>query len=278
MKKLYFLSRLDGNLGDYQSCPLRHFAFNGFETINLDILKYQAIEPSVPVILGGGGLIANHFSVHVMKALAAMPNPIYAWGIGHNDHSYKPGDCIRYPDWLNRFVRVGIRDNDGPYPFVPCPSCMSPLFDCKRDVRWPLGIYAHRSARTIPSSVKKVTSACMANTCRRLEDALNFIGACEVVVTDSYHGMYWAALLCKPTIVFPHSSKFFLTPFPAAIGGGIEEAITKASHFKGMLAQHRRISTQFYSEILGALSCESNQGRGSFAQWSDRRPLSDENG
>ena len=35
MKKLYFLSRIDGNLGDYESCPVRHLPFAGFETIGL---------------------------------------------------------------------------------------------------------------------------------------------------------------------------------------------------------------------------------------------------
>ena len=38
---------------------------------------------------------------------------------------------------------------------------------------------------------------------------IEFIGSGDVVVTNSYHGAYWATLLGKVVVAFPWASKFY---------------------------------------------------------------------
>ena len=42
-----------------------------------------------------------------------------------------------------------------------------------------------------------------------MNEKIAFIGSCETIVTNSYHGIYWALLLGKKVISVPFASKFY---------------------------------------------------------------------
>jgi hypothetical protein len=48
----------------------------------------------------------------------------------------------------------------------------------------------------------------LSNNCASLKDALAFIASGRTVVSNSYHGVYWALLMGRKTICIPFSKKF----------------------------------------------------------------------
>jgi hypothetical protein len=121
------------------------------------------------------------------------------WGIG--EHSRQNMHVVE--NRLSDFDLVGSRDVgvEGA-DWVPCASCMSPLFDKEYDIRYHTGTYLN--SRKPPRISPMITNR------ESFEDAIRFLAACENVITDSYHGMYWATLLGKPvTLQNPYCSKFY---------------------------------------------------------------------
>lgn len=112
---------------------------------------------------------------------------------------------------------VGSRDyGDRDYPWAPCPSCMSPEFDAPAAPEHDLVFYAHagktgKQGLSIPDSIPVLTNAATA-----LPEALRFIASGRTVVTNSYHGTYWALLMGRNVLCIPFSGKFARFRLPPA--------------------------------------------------------------
>jgi exopolysaccharide biosynthesis predicted pyruvyltransferase EpsI len=88
---------------------------------------------------------------------------------------------------------------------VPCPSCMSDLFDRQYETRHERCWYENVDILPLPGepgSPKK------SNTCISMEDAISFLASAETVITSSYHGAYWASLLGREVVLVGHRGKF----------------------------------------------------------------------
>lgn len=132
----------------------------------------------------------------------AESNKVIIWGAGLDNYvgvkSILPG--------LKNIHMVGIRDfGNGLYPYVPCVSCMSTLFDNFKSstTNCSVKLYLHddysdpilNDLQHIPFlSNRKVQS---------YRQAIEFLSDAEIILTNSYHGMYWATLLGKKVVALP---------------------------------------------------------------------------
>jgi exopolysaccharide biosynthesis predicted pyruvyltransferase EpsI len=82
---------------------------------------------------------------------------------------------------------------------------MSPLFDTYRDVtpKYPMVIYHHNVCPFTHNDVP------VKNNCDTMDDTIRFLASGDTVVTNTYHGMYWATLLGRKVVVVkPFSTRF----------------------------------------------------------------------
>lgn len=202
---LQFLSRLNpDNIGDLYSSPSLYFDFQT-KTRSVCIhrlFESQELDYGSPIILGGGGLLywaekLRHIAVN-SKAGAIT------WGLGLNTHRRRAGDA--YPSFFGEFDMNGVRDVPSPYRYVPCVSCLAPLFEsAPQNIRVPVVIFEHYE------SPLKIDGLPRMNNSQPLRKVIPFLKEAEFVITNSYHGVYWATLLGKKVVAIPldNSSRFF---------------------------------------------------------------------
>lgn len=202
------------NIGDYVCGPSLYFPGMGIR----DVTKWKEISKDDIIILGGGGLFHlpsedynNGVFGHIEELLTYFPKVIL-WGVGHNVHGTP---LIKYPDYMERFQLVGIRDftNNliaGKWNWVPDPSCMCPLFTLAR-IKYPrIGTAGYFCHKTFHEEKDLPTEFCEGIS---FERAVKFLASFDMIYTNSYHGAYWSLLMNKPVIVEdPYSSKFFGLP------------------------------------------------------------------
>lgn len=191
------------NIGDLASSP-----FNYFETtlpvypMNFWDLDAGSAPPekTFPVILGGGGLYYSPAAIE--RLVINHPGPVIAWGIGRNG---KLDDNPSGYLGAERFALFGVRDWDVGHDWVPCASCASPLFDRHQGdtPAHPVVVYEHKD---VPIGLEGLP--CKRNNERDLEEVIRFLASGETVITNSYHGVYWAQLLGRKVLAMPLSNRF----------------------------------------------------------------------
>ena len=160
---------------------------------------------SEAILVGGGGVL--HWPEKI-AALSMFAGPKIFWGGGTNTHG---SETPHWPEELGRFSLVGIRDWGGPYPWVPCASCMSTLFDNAPAPSVEIVVYDHRDFSTGVTGLPTLTNTA------RMEEAVAYLASSATVITSSYHGAYWATLLGRAVIVSqPFSNKFVHFRHPPA--------------------------------------------------------------
>ena len=187
-----------GNCGDLMSGPYHWFDF-GEHHQAVDYLDHASIPADATVIYGGGTLTGW------LSGRLAPTRTNIAWGIGSTRH----GETTPLPTPAG-LALAGVRD----WPtecWVPCASCMSPLFDRG----WPrpeheavLFMNSDPSIqRRYPVHVRDLPA--MDNRAP-MDEIVPFLASGATVVTNSYHGAYWGFLLGRAVVVAaPYSSKFY---------------------------------------------------------------------
>lgn len=239
------------NVGDLASAPSLYFSFPGHDVELADVHDQVDLLQESAVIYGGGSLGKR------LLRQRARNRPKYgiAWGVGTSWHGRgEPGP--RAP-WLGLY---GSREFGQPgAEWVPCASCMSPLFDERYDTVRHVGFYYNADPRVgrdrahapdlgeVESSSNEVS----------FRAAVEFLGGCEVVVTNSYHGVYWAQLLGRAVVVAgPYSSKFFGFRHPPLYSGVSDwrAAVWYARPCVGdLLGEAREASVNFHARVLELL-------------------------
>lgn len=197
-----------GNIGDTVCGPLLYFNLGEHKLI--DVTKWREYKDEMKdsfVILGGGGLFhlpsadyANGHFTPIEEMLAELNN-IILWGVGHNIHGVK---TIEYPDYMNKFKMIGVRDCIPGMNWVPCASCMSELFDKQYARKHNTIAYVHSN---YPKSFDIPT---MHPEGASFDAAIEFLGSADTILTNSYHGMYWGMLLNRNVqVIDAYSSKFY---------------------------------------------------------------------
>jgi len=214
------------NLGDTASSPFRYI-FNNHSVKYLDYGDAIRLpEGEEPVVVGGSGLIHGQLWFDVLKRLASHKRKKILWGIGHNVHDHDSKASIRYPDWILQYDLIGLRDwlaieeRPSQYYWVPDASCLHHAFAIERKAHHDIVVYEHLHHPLelnipLPRKFTNTTS---------VEEALDFISSGRLVLTNTYHGAYWATLLNRPCIILrPFSSKFYKLKWPQPIAYDIND-------------------------------------------------------
>ncbi|KAJ1536580.1 hypothetical protein HK096_009478 [Nowakowskiella sp. JEL0078] len=286
------------NVGDMNSSPFRYFndITNTFSTYYVDAFnnnftkEFSSQNSTVPVIVGGGGLIGCIQTWDENQAkLISMSKYAIGWGVGFNispgSKTYN-GSNISFVD---KFRLLGVRDLNTPYRFVPCVSAMHPKFTSLRSINPTrrIGFFVHQffpieiynvttiEVKSINSTqvIKKKYSRkvkylfgdwkkdkdvnAMCNDNMDMNDVLEFIASCEILITSSYHGLYWATLMNRKAILTTgFSTKFDKFPWPPIKypsnpkkSDNIEEYILQAQSYPESLEQAQKANLEFWEEV-----------------------------
>jgi hypothetical protein len=205
--------------------------------------------------VGGGGLLNRTTFFNEMKLLehlSSLGHKIVLWGIGHNNPN--TFNISSYSIDLTKFRLVGVRDYNMGLEWVPCPSCMDVLFDKKFDVDRDISIILHQNDRYDKNKLNTLREfPILFNDETSFEKIIEFIGRTDVIITSSYHAMYWALLMGKKVVVLPNSSKMFSFKYKPTFCFDISEyklAIKKANRYSGLLDECRSININFSQRVF----------------------------
>lgn len=93
-----------------------------------DSLEFNNLTEGKIVILGGGLIDNVDFDQNIIAISNSKFNKLIIWGAGFNRHFTESSTSKII---LSKADLIGIRDWDFGYDWVPCPSCMHPIFDKK---------------------------------------------------------------------------------------------------------------------------------------------------
>ena len=255
-----YIHRIDrNNVGDVFCAPYLYMGLKEGSVTDILEAKLDHAQEGI-VIVGGGGLGRRSFS----KQLAALATPerkykLIAWGVGSDTVVDRAGGLLDparkfdlYGPYFDQFDAVGIRswsDKGQRFQWVPCVSAMHPLLDQYRE-RKPgklVGHYLHKNQRL--DTPKDSTTT---NKGSDLEQKLAFIADHEYIVTNTYHGVYWATLLERKVLCLPFKSGLFsFRHKPAYIASPLptEEDLHRAPVHAGSLEECRAANLGFLAEL-----------------------------
>jgi hypothetical protein len=240
-----FVHRRDPrNVGDRSCCPADYFALGPGPRVDvIDVRRApDLLTGATAVVIGGGGLF--YFRDDLDHLLGRPGCVKVGWGIGTNTHGATAAD-YRGLD-LGRFDLLGLRDA-GP-DWVPCVSCMSPLLDAPAPPTRRRVTYRHHQH---PCHLYDIP--CLTNAVGSMAEAVAFLAGAEFVVTNTYHGYYWATLLGRRVVLYrPFSSRFHRLPWPCPVAHQPEDipaAMEQAAPYPDALAQAREATARFAARV-----------------------------
>jgi hypothetical protein len=225
------------NIGDAVCAPWKWFSLTPSKIVDITPIQQR---PEGTIIVGGGGLLYYREQI---KRVVGDGKGVIVWGLGMNSEK-RQADLL--PQWLSSCDLVGVRDWVPGWRWVPCPSCMSPLFDEKWKIEHDIVVYEHKHRR-ISIDLPK-----MSNDIRSMREAISFLGSGDTVITNSYHGAYWASLLGRKAVLWmPWSSKFSYTKYKYPICEEVSpSALKSAFQIPGFLEESREANKAFYRDVL----------------------------
>ncbi|TAM46281.1 MAG: glycosyltransferase [Gammaproteobacteria bacterium] len=238
------------NAGDWWSLPAHYLPFANKGHL-LDIAALRSDTPMHRnLVVGGGGLVSPHFP-QLEQLMRRVDIRLIGWGLGHNmnvdvEAGYVEPEELRYPRYMERFDLLGVRDWGAPYRWVPCASCLHPAFSRDYPIRHEIVVYEHKRIPTGIDGFPKMT-----NDTGDIVAALEFLGSGRLVLTNSYHGAYWATLLGRQVIAFPFSSKFYGLKhrIPLCRAAEWEKHVAGCKVYPEALIEGRRANVDFLSDV-----------------------------
>lgn len=230
------------NIGDLYCSPSLYFDFKTEFTLE-DFNTYVPNHNDI-CILGGGGMFSTWHLNHLERYLHCHKKIV--WGAGINHHNTTEYNLDKN---LLLFDIVGLRDDTKlhPYKFIPCVSCMNPLLSNTYEIYNDTVIYEHYD---VPINLKYPK---MNNQGEDIEEKIRFLGSSNNVITNTYHGLYWATLLKKKVVVYkPFSNRFLNTPFKINIcdeQNYLLQLNTAPIH-ENLLEQYKKLNVDYYNFIL----------------------------
>ena len=210
----YFVHRVDKNPGDYWSSPRHYYNFPDNKTVDiLDIDSLRQIPEGSNCIIGGGGLIKQIFLPSLDILNKKKCRMIY-WGIGERlKQNLQTGYISQTmktnvrPEFFNATRHLAsMRSLEPGVEWIPCSSCNHPIFDSRLSSvsgeSNNIKVFQHKKVE-IPNSEGFELAI---NDPMTLEESVSFIKSASILITNSYHGMYWAYLLGVPTVCIPFST------------------------------------------------------------------------
>ncbi len=245
------------NVGDWWSPPGRYFPFKPAPIF--DILNSEKIPNENDLyILGGGGLGRDFFKQHILNLLNKKEKKykLIAWGVGSDIYEDRNGLVVEdtrqnfLGNFFDGFDEVGTRiynPKNSNAKWVPCSSCMYPGFYNFRDKKPKnkIGIYSHKRVPITHNSNKYLSSS---NEGNNIEEKLSFLSDHEYIITNTYHGVYWATLLNRKVLCLPFKSglftfkhrPYFIKSFP------VDSDLEHAKNYENALEECRKANIDYY--------------------------------
>lgn len=247
IKDLIFVYKLrTENTGDKIICPYDYFPsyFNNYivQKFDNDDLGYLTYKKAIFIIGGGGIVNQNDFWNRWINDIIYNDNKVIGWAIGFNQHL---GKKINEDINLNDFCLLGLRDFNCGYNYLPCVSCLHPILSSKKCIQRQIGCIIHYE-----NTEKTFDYPTMYNN-SPFEELINFIQESEVIITNTYHIMYWSTLLGKKVILFnPFSNKFKYFKYPPVLySGNLQNDIKNARTYPEALEECRSLNLQFFNKV-----------------------------
>jgi exopolysaccharide biosynthesis predicted pyruvyltransferase EpsI len=251
------------NIGDLLSSPINYFSYKK-KTKSIDIISdYKSFlfskfvcklkSDKLHIIIGGGGLLDNnYFEKQIQDIINLKPDSLVFWGVGHNKHydENEPRFHENTLDLLSKSQLWGVRDKIKDMKYLPCPSCMHEQLNSKCLINNDIVVYEHEHMPLVGSGLEDKPK--MINNSHSFKQVIEFLNSANYIITNSYHGMYWAVLLKKKVIAIPFSTKFDLFPYKIPMGGVSQwpELIEKSQIYSNALNECRHINQNFYKKTL----------------------------
>lgn len=254
------------NVGDAFSPPFIYFPFKDKRYVDILNLDHNTkFDNGEAIIIGGGGLGREFFKnkieilINLKKTFGLK---IIGWGLGYDFLDNKSHDLIsnKYnliSEYFDNFNLIGTRvylENDvykSNYLYVPCASCMHDAFYSfrKKIKKNQIGVYSHK--RVLLNHLFPNYDH-MTNEGMDLPKVLNFLSSYEFILTNSYHGVYWATLLGAKVICFPSKSGLYSFKYKPtySLNYKINDQILESAFvYKDSLDESRDINFDFYKKI-----------------------------
>lgn len=262
------------NVGDWWSVPSLYLPMS--MEGSFDLAKPEEI-PNLPgvAILGGGGLGRKNFEPFIQSLL--RPDRAYrviGWGLGADSVTRKgevltePTDMATLLSYFDGLDEIGTRifpDSNGypddRYRWVPCASCLSPLFQELRQLPtlYRTSVYEHLRESLLPhiSGHGRLWNSIfgshqyLTNRGIDLRAKLTFMAQSEFIITNSYHGVYWGTLLARKVICVPFKNGLFsFKHAPTYLDqDGLASAMERASVNHVALDECRDANIRFFKDM-----------------------------
>lgn len=194
------------NGGDNGCCPLDYFDFGQYERLDIrEEFSTKSISKNDLVVIGGGGLLNYHADWNRrINNVVASGAKVVVWGAGENTHF---DDLSQKPSLFLDGCLVGVRDFNHPlFDYLPCPSCMSSVFDEISNEGSGIGIILHSDTK-LPEQLAGLP---VIDNSKSMTEVVKFIKSKKVIMTNTYHGAYWSRLCDRVVVVFGQFSTRFL--------------------------------------------------------------------
>lgn len=250
----------DTNLGDRSCNPCDYFD-ELKHTPRWDAWDSDWLYSPSNLILGGGGLIHELLERYIRVVTRRKDRKLIAWGLGHNATGKIAAD---YKDTLDGFDLVGVRDYAAAqahgWDYVPCASCMSCCFNPPFKY---FGTFNYIIYQHVDHPITLRGADCpipvMSNDTKEFVNVIDFLSSGHVVITNSFHGAYWAMLLGRKVIIYkPFSSRFYgfkyQPPFCDEKNWQSVEPLCPPPNF---LEECRDLNRKFYAKVKDLLGIQS---------------------
>lgn len=175
--------------------------------IQIDNITRQKLKDKI-VIIGGGGLLdlKDEWNSKINFVIDNSKR-IYFFGLGYNNENSIIKTKINFNH--NNIAKIGIRDINNNYDFVPCPSCLLlEKYKNNNNIR-KYGIVEHcqRKITNIKGVDEKISM--IYENDKSIDNILKFISSTENLIVNSYHAYYFSILLGKKVLLYENWSNKF---------------------------------------------------------------------
>jgi hypothetical protein len=169
----------------------------------------------------------NKYRTLIQETLKSIPseehNKKILWGAGVNaDVEGLIDSPPKFPKWLIDYDLVGVRDyhQTSKFRWAPCASCMHPALRKEYTIKNDIIFFEHKKQLIKGIEFSNDPIPRFVNSGSNIDQTIELLGSANIILTNSYHGVYWGTLLKKRVIVVGSwSSKFsYLKHQPAIIG------------------------------------------------------------
>jgi len=202
------------------------------------------------VAVFGGGLYPKTQRIgqwiHKNKELGAKGTIMVGWGVGSNWGKLDDSN----------FELFSQRENFDNW--APCPSCMMSLLDRYRTKNpdYQAVFYQNDGLESLTSMTNKKLGPILGNHHDSLEEIIKFLASGKVVVTSSFHGMFWATMLGRKVGVVPIRKKLRdakWVPVYIRDPGNWHRVVNEGKAYPGALDEARSKTLEFYKKFKSIL-------------------------